>query len=52
VIIASVVPPLDPVLHEMVSSYFLRRPIFRHARKCRNPDSVTTILVKSARTAS
>src|SRR5262252_4010729 len=28
VIIASVVPPLDPVLHEMVSSYFSVRPVF------------------------
>ena len=28
VIIASVVPPLDPVLHEMVSSYFSVDPLF------------------------
>src|SRR5215510_669440 len=28
VIIASVVPPLDPVLHEMVSSYFSVKPVF------------------------
>jgi type III pantothenate kinase len=28
VIIASVVPPLDPVLHEMVSSYFSVDPVF------------------------
>ena len=28
VIIASVVPPLDPVLNEMVSSYFSVRPVF------------------------
>jgi type III pantothenate kinase len=28
VIIASVVPPLDPVLHEMVSAYFSVKPVF------------------------
>src|SRR4029453_3774707 len=28
VIIASVVPPLDPVLHEMASSYFSVDPLF------------------------
>src|SRR5438477_11401353 len=28
VIIASVVPPLDPVLHQMVSSYFSVKPVF------------------------
>jgi type III pantothenate kinase len=28
VIVASVVPPLDPVLHEMVSSYFSVKPVF------------------------
>jgi type III pantothenate kinase len=28
VIIASVVPPLDPVLHQMVSSYFSIQPVF------------------------
>ena len=28
VIIASVVPPLDPVLHEMVSGYFSVKPVF------------------------
>src|SRR6059036_2145411 len=28
VIIASVVPPLDPVLYEMVASYFSLKPVF------------------------
>src|SRR6516165_2253177 len=28
VIVASVVPPLDPVLHEMVSAYFSVEPVF------------------------
>ncbi len=28
VIIASVVPPLDPVLHEMVTAYFSAKPVF------------------------
>jgi type III pantothenate kinase len=28
VIVASVVPPLDPVLHEMVSAYFSLKPVF------------------------
>src|SRR5262249_22950365 len=28
VIIASVVPPLDPILHEMASSYFSVTPVF------------------------
>src|ERR687887_2565390 len=28
VIVASVVPPLDPILHEMVSSYFSVEPVF------------------------
>src|SRR5262245_65941096 len=28
VVVASVVPPLDPVLNEMVSSYFSVKPVF------------------------